>query len=139
MKTGVKVSANVRFETRRKGTRCLVRTPETTPQEAPRGRLPRITRLMALAIHFDGLIQSGAVANYSELARLGNVTRARMTQIMNLLMLAPALQEELLFLPRVEEGRVEVCLRELQRAAGVVAWKGQRAFHVALQPRLELE
>ena len=139
MKTGVKVSANVRFETRRKGTRCLVRTPDGTPQEAPRGRLPRITRLMALAIHFDGLIQSGAVANYSELARLGNVTRARMTQIMNLLMLAPALQEELLFLPRVEEGRVEVCLRELQRAAGVVAWKGQRAFHVALQPRLELE
>jgi hypothetical protein len=51
--------------------------------------IPRITRLMALAIHFDGLIQSGAVANYAELARLGNVTRARMTQIMNLLNLAP--------------------------------------------------
>lgn len=45
----------------------------------------KFTRLMALAIHFDGLIQSGAVANYAELARLGNVTRARMTQIMNLL------------------------------------------------------
>jgi hypothetical protein len=44
---------------------------------------------MALAIHFDGLIQSGAVTNYAELARLGNVTRARVTQIMNLLMLAP--------------------------------------------------
>jgi len=93
MKTGVKVSANVRFETRRQGTRCLVQTPETTPQEAPRGRLPRITRLMALAIHFDGLIESGAVANYSDLARLGNVTRARMTMIMNLLMLAPEIQE----------------------------------------------
>ena len=60
--------------------------------------VPRITRLMALAIHFDGLIQSGAVANCSELARLGNVTRARMTQIMNLLMLAPGIQEALLFL-----------------------------------------
>ena len=79
MKSGVRVSANVRFETRRKGTRCLVRTTDTTPQEATRGRLPRITRLMALAIHFDGLIQAGAVENYSELARLGNVTRARMT------------------------------------------------------------
>ena len=112
MRTGVKVSMNVRFETRRKGTRCLVRTPDTTPQEVPRGRLPRITRLMALAIHFDGLIQSGAVKNYSELARLGNVTRARMTQIMNLLMLAPGIQEELLFLPRLEAGRDDLCLRD---------------------------
>lgn len=126
MRTGVKVSANVRFETRRKGTRCLVETPETTPQEGPRGRLPRITRLMALAIHFDGLIQSGAVENYSELARLGNVTRARMTQIMNLLMLAPEIQEELLFLPRVEAGREEVCLRDLQGVAGVVEWERHR-------------
>ena len=125
MKTGVKVSTNVRFETRRKGPRCLVRTPDTTPQEAPRGRLPRITRLMALAIHFDGLIQSGAVENYSELARLGNVTRARMTQIMNLLMLDPEIQEELLFLARVENGRDEVCLRDLQRVAAVRQWAEQ--------------
>lgn len=128
MKTGVKVSANVRFETRRKGTRCFVRTPDTTPQEAPRGRLPRITRLMALAIHLDGLIQSGAVENYSELARLGNVTRARMTQIMNLLMLAPEIQEEILFLPRVKTGREGVCLRDLQVVAGVVAWEKQQGL-----------
>lgn len=126
MKTGVKVSARVRFERRRKGTRCLVRTPKTVATAAPCGRLPRITRLMALAIHFDGLIQSGAVANYAELARLGNVTRARVTQIMNLLMLAPEIQEELLFLPRVEQAAREIRLRDLQRVAGVVAWREQR-------------
>jgi hypothetical protein len=73
---------------------------------------------MALAIHFDGLIQSEAVANYAERARLGNVTRARMKQIMNLLMLAPEIQEELLFLPRMEEGRGEVSLRDLQHVVG---------------------
>ena len=33
------------------------------------------------------------------------VTRARMTQIMNLLNLAPDIQEELLLLPPVTEGR----------------------------------
>ncbi len=80
---------------------------------------------MALAIHFDALIQSGAVKNYSELARLGNVTRARMTQIMNLLMLAPSIQEQLLLLPRAESARDEVCLRDLQRVAGVVQWAEQ--------------
>lgn len=80
---------------------------------------------MASAIQFDGLIQSGKVANYSELARLGNVTRARMTQIMNLLMLAPEIQEQLLFLPRVEAGREEVCLRDLQSVASAMEWRRQ--------------
>ena len=125
MKTGLTVSARVRFEPHRKGKRCLVRPPETEATERPCGRLPRITRLMALAIHFDGLIQSGVVTNYAELARLGNVTRARVTQIMNLLMLAPAIQEELLFLPRLEQGRGEVCLRDLQRVAGECHWQKQ--------------
>lgn len=126
MKTGLTVSARVRFEPRRKGKRCLVRPPETDASQGPCGRLPRITRLMALAIHFDGLIQSGVVANYAELARLGNVTRARVTQIMNLLMLAPAIQEELLFLPRLEQGRGEVCLRDLQALSRRKCWKQQR-------------
>lgn len=58
-----------------------------------------------------------------------------MTQIMNLLMLDPEIQEELLFLPRVEAGREEVCLRDLQAVAGVVVWKEQRALQVALQAR----
>ncbi len=107
----------------------LVRPPETEATEGPYGRLPRITRLMALAIHFDGLIQPGALTNYAELARLGNVTRARVTQIMNLLMLAPAIQEELLFLPRLEHGRCEVCLRDLQRVAAKVKWRGQWALY----------
>ena len=60
--------------------------------------IPRIARLMALAIRFEGLLQSGAVRDYAELARLGRVTRARMTQIMKLLQLAPDIQEQLLFL-----------------------------------------
>ena len=130
MKTGLTVSARVRFEPRRKGKRRLVRPPKTEPSEGPCGRLPRITRLMALAIHFDGLIQSGVVTNYAELARLGNVTRARVTQIMNLLLLAPALQEELLFLPRLEKGRQEVRLRDLQKVAATIEWREQWALYV---------
>jgi alkylated DNA nucleotide flippase Atl1 len=46
---------------------------------------------MALAIHFEDLIRQGVVTDYADLARLGHVTRARVTQIMNL-----RLQEELL-------------------------------------------
>src|SRR5438045_91245 len=69
------------------------------------GHVPRIARLMALAIRFEDLVRRGEVQDYADLARLGHVTRARITQIMNLLMLAPDLQEQILFLPLVESGR----------------------------------
>jgi hypothetical protein len=64
----------------------------STPQSRP--RVPRITRLMALAIKFHDMIERGEVRDYTDLARLGYVTRARLTQIMNLLLLAPRIQAE---------------------------------------------
>src|SRR5262245_57819311 len=68
-------------------------------KETQAGRVPRVSRLMALAIRIDGLIRSGVVTDQAELARLGLVTRARLTQIMNLLCLAPDIQDQILFLP----------------------------------------
>ena len=56
---------------------------------------------MALAIRFDGLLREETIRDYAELARLGRVTRARITQIMKLLDLAPDIQEQLLFLPPI--------------------------------------
>ena len=58
--------------------------------------IPRITRLMALAIKFQDMVDRGEVRDYADLARLGFVSRAWITQIMNLLNLAPDLQEGLL-------------------------------------------
>jgi len=77
---------------------------------------------MALAIHFDELIRVGEIQNYAEIARLGNVTRARVTQITNLLNLASEIQKRLLFLPRVEQGRDPVVLRELQGVVANFGW-----------------
>src|SRR5262249_48121450 len=92
----------------------------------PPARVPRIARLMALALRFDELIRSGAVADYAELARLGQVSRARITQITNLLALAPSIQEQLLFLPSVERGRDPIHLRQLQPLARMRDWRRQR-------------
>jgi hypothetical protein len=60
-------------------------------------RIPRTTRLMALAIKFQDMVDRGEVRDYADLARLGYVSRARVTQIMNLLNLHPEIQEQLLF------------------------------------------
>jgi hypothetical protein len=70
----------------------------TRPQ--PLGPVPRVARLLALAHHFERLLAEGIVRTQGELAELAGVTRPRVTQILNLLLLAPDIQEELLFLPR---------------------------------------
>jgi hypothetical protein len=86
------------------------------------GPIPRIARLMALAIRFEGLLREGTIRDHAELARLGRVTRARMAQIMRLLNLAPDIQEQILFLPLVQ-GLNE---RNLRPIAGRIDWDEQR-------------
>lgn len=99
--------------------------PAPVPEE-PAGRTPRVSKLMALAIRFDQLIRDGKVADQSELARLAHVTQPRMTQIMNLLHLAPDIQEEILHLPPVAEGRDPVTERDLRPIARLRDWNDQR-------------
>jgi hypothetical protein len=98
--------------------------------EAPKadlvGRVPRVARLMALAIKYDRLLRKGVVADLSELARLCQVTQPRMTQIMNLLHLAPDIQEEILFLPPNAKGRDVVHERMLRELTALPAWGTQR-------------
>jgi predicted phage terminase large subunit-like protein len=71
-------------------------------------------------------LNSGAVRDYAALARLGQVSRARITQIMSLLHLAPDLQEKILFLPRVQSGRDRMHLDELQALTALLDWQEQR-------------
>jgi hypothetical protein len=87
---------------------------------------------MALALRFEQLLRAGQITTYAELARLGQVTPARISQIMNLLGLAPDLQEALLFLPRVARGRDPLHLRQLQPIAATLDWQKQRRLWRAL-------
>ncbi|QDT62451.1 hypothetical protein SV7mr_49990 [Stieleria bergensis] len=96
------------------------------PPTSNRGRLQRVTKLMALAIRFDQLIRDGIVEDQGEIARLGHVTPARLSQIMGMLSLAPEIQEAILFLPRVDKGHDRVTEREVRRIARVMDWVVQR-------------
>ena len=122
----ITIESTIHFRRRGRGARKeMCRGEPEAPQRRP-GRVPRISRFMALAIRFEQFIRAGEVADYAELARLGHVSRARMTQIMNLRLLAPDIQEQLLFLPRIEGGREPVYLRDLQPVAAVTDWRKQR-------------
>lgn len=95
--------------------------------------IPRIARLMALAIRFDRLLRAEEFRDYAELARLGQVTRARMTQIMKLLDLAPDIQEQILFLPSLK-GLNE---RNLRPIVSRIDWNEQRRMFQKLTRRLD--
>jgi hypothetical protein len=68
------------------------------------------------------MLDRGEVESMAELARLGRVSRARITQIMDLLMLAPEIQEELLF------GQETLALHGLQLVVRKVRWADQGAL-----------
>lgn len=125
MSRPITFESSIHFDRGGRGCRKRVREGEA-PTPVPPGRVPRIARFMALAIRFDRLVRAGEVAEYAELARLAHVTRARITQIMNLLMLAPDIQEAILFLPRVEHGRDPIHIRQLQPIALMPDWRKQR-------------
>ncbi|MBA3481825.1 MAG: hypothetical protein H0T51_08425 [Pirellulales bacterium] len=98
--------------------------------------VPRVAKLMALAICFDQLIQEGVVQDQAELARRGRVTRARLTQIMDLLTLAPQIQLQLL---NLEGGGAHgISERRLRTVTALTNWDGQlEAWHEILDERLE--
>ena len=102
------------------------------PPSLPLGRVPRVTRLLALALRCEQLLAAGVIANYAALAALGHVSRARVTQILNLCLLAPDIQETLLFLPRTERGRDPLHLRQLQPLTRIADWGEQRKRWQAL-------
>jgi integrase len=113
---------------RGRGQRSFPQAPASAapPPSGPRGRVPRVSRLLALAHRLDELVRTGVVADYATLAQLAHVSRARISQILNLLLLAPDIQEAVLFLPRTERGRDPIHLRQLQPLAAVLDWQQQR-------------
>lgn len=125
MTTGIKFRAKVHFRCGRNGRKHL-ETGEAAAVEP--GRVPRVARIMALAIRFDKLVRDGVVKDQAELARLGHVSRARVTQIMDLLHLAPNIQEAVLHLPRIEGGREPIQERHLRAIAAVPDWRKQRCM-----------
>jgi hypothetical protein len=118
----------VYFGRAEKGALELRQGDEPVLSPSPRGRVPKISRLMALAIRFEGMLARGEVKDYAGLARLGHVSRARVTQIMNLLNLAPDIQEQILFLPEVEAGRDPVKEWEVRPIMAEASWVKQRGM-----------
>ena len=115
------VTSKVHFTKQRAGRKRIQAgaAPTSTSE-----RVPHVARLMALAIHLDQLLREGKVKDYAEIARLGHVSRARVTQIMNLLNLAPDIQEAVLCDAR--ESNADLAERDVRPIAAAACWRDQR-------------
>jgi hypothetical protein len=102
------------------------------------GRQAKTSRLIALALRFETLLQDGAAKDHAEVARWGGVTRSRISQILNLRNLAPAIQEELLL---EQPGRgLPITERTLQRLTQQLDWRQQIAkFQELRRPESQAE
>jgi DNA invertase Pin-like site-specific DNA recombinase len=94
------------------------------PARETLSRPPRLARLLALAHRLEDQVQSGRVKGFVELARLTQVTPARIAQILILSQLAPSIQEHILS----TTGEHEICFaeHELRTIAREPIWERQQ-------------
>jgi hypothetical protein len=109
----------------------------------PAGRVPRISRLLAVAHHCFRLVQTGTIINQLELAHFGQISTTRMTRIMWLDNLAPDIQNEILFLPKTTKGRDPIKEADIRPIAKTLDWNKQRRMwrelKIALSVNLAVE
>ena len=100
-------------------------------QAPPKLRVPepprplRAARMLALAHRLQAMIDAGEVQDRASLARRLGFSRARITQLLDLLLLAPDIQEELLF-TEVPPGRDPITEHDLRQVVRAPLWAEQR-------------
>ncbi len=129
----IKVKRKVAFQGEVHKRRDAARAVRVTLAQS--GRIPRIAKLVALASRMQSMIESGEVVSFQQLAELGRISQPRMTQIMSLLNLAPDIQEELLCLPEVIQGKAQIHERLLRPLTREIDWRVQRRMWARIRKR----
>ena len=98
-----------------------VRQAETRVSRQP----ARVARQLALAHALQQRIDSGEFRNQAELARALGFSRERISKILDLLLLAPDIQEEILFLEGAP-GKQRLSEADIHEVFRSVLWSEQR-------------
>lgn len=106
---------------------------EPEPESEPIRRPARVAHMLALAHALQGAIDDGLYENRAEVARRFGLTRARVTQLLGLVMLAPDIQEDVLFM-EASDGAEPLSVRALRPLATMSSWTQQRRAWRKLRP-----
>ncbi|MFO0836117.1 MAG: hypothetical protein U0638_14185 [Phycisphaerales bacterium] len=128
------IRKQVTFATKARGKRVLGVHNLSLAPSFP-GRVPRVARLMALAIKMESVLAQGRTLSQTDLAELGHVTKARVTQLLNLTLLSPAIQAALLDLPLVERGHDPLSESDLRPICAEPSWARQETMWMRMDPR----
>jgi hypothetical protein len=115
--------------------RLLIREGPAPVPPRPRGRTPRVARMLVQAYLFQRMLENGQARDLADLARKFSLTRARVTQILNYTLLAPDIQAEILALPPIEPGGEPIREPEMRAVIREVLWTEQRRRWGALRRR----
>ena len=122
--SGVRIFAGKLHRTQRGHGKAFVEGPPSPPP-APVRRPARVAVMLALAHKIQDAIDRGVVRDRAEVARRLGFTRARVTQIMDLTLLAPDIQERILLLESVD-GVEPLYERVVRKFSCHSAWTAQR-------------
>lgn len=118
---GTTVVVGQLFRVRRGKQKRFAAEPPPEPTRCP----AKVALQLALAHRIQKAIDAEEVRDQAEAARLLGLTRARMSQLLALTLLAPDIQERILFLRTEGEVR-RVTERRLRSAIRVRGWADQR-------------
>jgi len=116
---GVRVEYEVHFKRDRRARKVVRQGPPPAVTPEP---VPRVARLLALAHKWEGMVRRGEVNGYAEIARRMRLTRARVTQICDLVLLAPGIQDRILS----PEAEATLSPRHLRIVGGHPRWAVQQ-------------
>jgi len=95
-------------------------------------KTPRVVELLRKAIEWQALLESGQIVNQADIAHREGITRARVTQVMGMLRLAPEIQQRILSIPKMVR-RPPITERMLRPIETIANYRGQlREFHKRL-------
>ena len=99
----------------------------TSSNSASRARPLRVAQMLACAHQMEAMITRAEIRDRAELAERFGFSRARITQLLDLLLLAPDLQEAILF-GEVSRGRDPIHEHSLRKIAREASWHAQRSL-----------
>jgi len=105
---------------RARRSRKLATSNDGTDQAVPTAKpVTKLARMLALAHYIERAIERGVIKGNSDAARVLGLSRARLTQVMNLLLLAPEVQA------RILAGEIATTEHDLRQVVKVADWKTQ--------------
>ena len=89
------------------------------------GTVPRVKRLLALAYHYDKILAENPNISQNKLASLLPITRARLTQILNLNFLSNHIKSEIMDMPNTFKGKDRISTKIVVKISQELEWDVQ--------------